>query len=74
MKRVVKKRPNELLVGDRILGNTNWYDIKSVQKSLLTGVMYPVIEVVDAHGNPQTIETGKTQLLQDHIYEVETNS
>jgi len=68
---VVKKKASQLRVNDKILGNTNYYIITSVKNSTFTGSTYPVIEVVDAFGNKKTIETGSSEKLQDHIYEVE---
>jgi hypothetical protein len=69
---IVKKKAHELAVGDKILGNTNFYVINELKPSSLTGVTYPVIEVTDAYGNKKTIETGANEKFQDHIYEVDT--
>jgi outer membrane biosynthesis protein TonB len=67
----VKKKANELRVGDKILGETNFYIVNSVKNSALTGSIYPVIEIVDSHGLTKIVETGANEKFQDHIYEVE---
>jgi hypothetical protein len=67
----VKKKADELQVGDKIVGQTNFYVVDSIKPSGLTGVRYPVIDVTDSHGLKKTIETGANEKFQDHIYEVE---
>jgi hypothetical protein len=67
----VRKKANQLRIGDKILGNTNYYKVMSVRNSAMTGSTYPVIEVEDMFGNKQTIETGANEKFQDHLYEVE---
>lgn len=66
-----KKRASELRVGDKILGNTNHFEILAIRQSPLTGVTYPILDVVDAHGVTRTLETGKDTKTQDLEYEVE---
>ena len=67
----VKKKANQLRVGDKIVGNTNYWLIKAIRPSSLTGSMYPILDVVDAFGKEMSIETGANEKLQDHIYEVD---
>ena len=71
MGQIVKKKANQLVPGDKILGQTNFYFIDSVKPSALTGSTYPVIEITDSHGIKKVIETGANERFQDHVYEVE---
>jgi hypothetical protein len=68
---IVKKKAADLRVGDKILGQTNYYNVTSVKNSSLTGCMYPVIEVTDSRGIKKMIETGGNEKFQDHVYEVD---
>ena len=68
---IVKKKAKDLCVGDKILGQTNYYNVVGVKNSSLTGCMYPVIEVTDSRGIKKMIETGQSEKFQDHVYEVE---
>lgn len=70
MRSLVTKRARELKVGDKIMGNTNWFLIQSLEKGI-AGVFHPRITGVDAFGKPMSIDTGATGILQDTTYEVE---
>jgi len=69
---IVKKKANQLRVGDKILGETNWWRIVAIRNSTYTGNTYPIIDVLDSFNKKRTIETGANEKFQDHIYEVET--
>jgi len=69
---MVKKKANELRVGDKILGQTNFYVVMDVRASKFTGNTYPVIDIVDSKGQKMTVETGASEKFQDHIYEVDS--
>ncbi len=67
----IKKTAADLKKGDKILGNTNWYVVKSLKPSPISGVRCPILEVEDRFGVKKTIDTGSNERMQDHIYEVE---
>jgi hypothetical protein len=66
-----QKTAGELQVGDRIVGNTNYYTVIAIRPSILTGRHRPVIDVKDADGKLMTIDTGANEKLQDHLFEVD---
>jgi len=67
----VQMKARDLKVGYIILGANNNWKITAVRPSTLTGVSYPVIDVVDSFDQIMSIETGYNEKLQDHVYNVE---
>jgi len=67
----VQKKAKDLRVGDRIIGLTKSWLVKDIQISHLTGVIFPLLTLVDDNGDEMKIESGSTDRLQDHIYDVE---
>jgi len=67
----VQMKARDLKVGYIILGANNNWKITAVRPSTLTGVSYPVIDVVDSFDKIMSIETGYNEKLQDHVYNVE---
>ena len=67
----VQMKARDLKVGYIILGANNNWKITAVRPSTLTGVSYPVIDVVDSFDKIMSIETGYNEKLQDLVYNVE---